>query len=66
MIRADSLPESKRNAIVEAVRQLKQTVLWKWETDLLPNKPDNLHIRKWLPQREILCKRASLKSVWQR
>jgi glucuronosyltransferase len=55
MIRADSLPDAKRTAIVETIRQLKQVVLWKWETESIPNKPKNLHVRKWLPQRDILC-----------
>ncbi|XP_053692404.1 UDP-glycosyltransferase UGT5-like [Sabethes cyaneus] len=55
MIRAETLPEDKRNALLAALGSLKQTVVWKWENDTLPNQPSNVHIRKWLPQREILC-----------
>ena len=56
MIRADTLPEDKREAILHALGKLKQKVLWKWENDTLPNQPPNVFIRKWLPQREVLCK----------
>ncbi|XP_075151213.1 UDP-glycosyltransferase UGT5-like [Haematobia irritans] len=55
MIRAETLPVSKRDAIVKAARRLKQRVIWKWENDTLAHKPDNMYISKWLPQRDILC-----------
>lgn len=55
MIRANSLSTSKRDGIVRAVARLKQQVIWKWENDTLPNMPSNMHIMKWLPQRDILC-----------
>ncbi|XP_058820278.1 UDP-glycosyltransferase UGT5-like [Topomyia yanbarensis] len=55
MIRAETLPEDKRNAILSALGSFKQQVIWKWENETLPNQPSNVYIRKWLPQREILC-----------
>lgn len=55
MIRPETLPEDKRNAILAALGTLKQRVIWKWGNDTLPNQPSNVYIRKWLPQREILC-----------
>lgn len=55
MIRADTLPENKRNAFINVFNSLKQKILWKWENDTLPNGSDNIIIRKWLPQRDILC-----------
>jgi glucuronosyltransferase len=55
MIRAHTLPDDKREAIVHAIGKFKQLVLWKWENETLTNQPANLHIRKWMPQREILC-----------
>ncbi|XP_011178887.3 UDP-glycosyltransferase UGT5 [Zeugodacus cucurbitae] len=55
MIRADTLPPAKRDAIVRAVKRLKQRVIWKWENTTLEHKPDNLYASKWLPQRDILC-----------
>jgi len=55
MIRKSSLPVSKREAMVKAFGRLKQTVIWKWENDTLPNQPKNVHIMKWTQQREILA-----------
>lgn len=55
-VRSSELPEEKTNAFVNVFRKLKQTVLWKWEDDRFWAKPNNLIIRKWLPQKEILCK----------
>lgn len=55
MIRAESLPIEKRTALLQAFAMLPQRVLWKWENDTLPNQPSNVFIRKWLPQRDILC-----------
>lgn len=55
MVRAETLPVEKREGLLKAFGSFKQTVLWKWENDTLPNQPANVHIRKWLPQKEILC-----------
>ncbi|XP_023297572.1 UDP-glycosyltransferase UGT5-like [Lucilia cuprina] len=55
MIKAETMPPAKRDAIVKAMKRLKQRVIWKWENDSLTNKPDNMYINKWLPQRDILC-----------
>lgn len=56
MIRAESLPIEKRNNLLKAFGSFKQKVLWKWENTTLPNQPSNVFIRKWMPQRDILCK----------
>lgn len=56
MIRAETLPEDKRNSLLKSFGSFRQTVLWKWENDTLTNQPKNVHIRKWMQQREILCK----------
>ncbi|KAJ8731401.1 hypothetical protein PYW07_004565 [Mythimna separata] len=53
-VRSSELPAEKRNAFLNVFRKLKQTILWKWEDDKLENKPNNLIVRKWLPQKEIL------------
>ncbi|KAH8412371.1 hypothetical protein KR009_001525 [Drosophila setifemur] len=53
-LKASSLPPAKRDALVRALGRLEQQVIWKWENETLVDKPPNLHIRKWLPQRDIL------------
>ncbi|XP_049873577.1 UDP-glycosyltransferase UGT5-like [Pectinophora gossypiella] len=54
-VRSSELPLEKKNAFLNVFKQLKQTVLWKWEDENFENKPDNLVIRKWMPQKEILA-----------
>lgn len=56
MIRATTMPEWMRAELLAAFGSMKQTILWKYENETIPNKPDNVHIRKWLPQRDLLCK----------
>jgi glucuronosyltransferase len=48
------MPESKRNAFLEAFSKFKQRVLWKWESDTLPGQTSNVKFGKWLPQSDIL------------
>jgi glycosyltransferase involved in cell wall biosynthesis len=48
------LPEEKQQEILRAFAKVPYKVLWKWENDKLENKPDNVLIRKWFPQNDIL------------
>lgn len=54
IVKMSSLPESSKRAIIDALSQIPQRVLWKYE-DELENLPKNIMIKKWLPQHEILC-----------
>ncbi|XP_055378296.1 UDP-glycosyltransferase UGT5-like [Condylostylus longicornis] len=53
-IKTTELPPEKLSAILNVFRSLKQKVLFKWENWNLPNKPDNVLISNWFPQKEIL------------
>jgi glucuronosyltransferase len=55
IIQAVQWPIEKREAFIKAFGKLKQKVLWKYENDTLPNKPSNVMISKWIPQRDILA-----------
>jgi len=50
------MPESKRSAFLGAFSNLKQRVLWKWESDTLPGQLSNVKFGNWLPQSDILGK----------
>ena len=53
-MRSQTMPLHVRKMFLEAFRKLPQRVLWKWEADELVDKPDNVMIKKWIPQRDIL------------
>lgn len=65
MIKAATLPKDKLASIVKAIGHLKQRVVWKWDGEAkdIPNRPDNLYIGTWLPQRDILC-HPNVKVFW--
>ncbi|KAJ8959679.1 hypothetical protein NQ318_021870 [Aromia moschata] len=41
-------------AIFEALKELALKVLWKFEDDNLPEKPDHIKIMKWVPQEKSM------------
>ncbi|GAB0093836.1 hypothetical protein DMENIID0001_090180 [Sergentomyia squamirostris] len=49
------MPQERRDALLKAFSKLPMKVMWKWEDDYLPGKPDNVLIRKWFPQNDILA-----------
>lgn len=53
-LKSKDMPKEKIKNLLNVFRKLKQKVIWKFEDDLLPDKPDNLKISKWLPQNDIL------------
>lgn len=55
IVKAKSFPEDIRESLVKAFGKIKQKVLFKYENMTLPNKPDNVMIRSWVPQRDILA-----------
>lgn len=56
-IKSTDFPKDLRNMFLKVFSKLKQKVLWKLETESLPNQPANVKISKWLPQSDILAHR---------
>lgn len=54
MIKTSTLPEKKLKALIKVFSEIPRKVLWKWESDELPELPKNVIIRKWLPQFDLL------------
>nr|QVG59860.1 UDP-glucuronosyltransferase [Nilaparvata lugens] len=56
-MKGTSVPAEKRNAFIRAFSMFPRVrVLWKWESDeKLPGQPDNVLVKKWLPQQAILA-----------
>lgn len=55
-VKSTQLQFSCRKAFLDAFKELPFTILWKWEDEFLPDKPENVHIMKWMPQQDILGK----------
>ncbi|KAF5287364.1 hypothetical protein FQA39_LY15967 [Lamprigera yunnana] len=53
-VKSKDLAEEMLTTILETFAELPYTILWKFEKDILPNKPDNVITQKWLPQPIIL------------
>lgn len=58
ILRSKDMSKETVELFIRVFSALKQTVLWKWENENLPGKPDNVVIRRWLPQNDILGKTA--------
>uniref|UniRef100_A0A6P7F017 UDP-glucuronosyltransferase n=1 Tax=Diabrotica virgifera virgifera TaxID=50390 RepID=A0A6P7F017_DIAVI len=54
-VKSANLTEKIRKEIVAGLGELPYKVLWKWETDYLPDKPNNVMTKKWCPQQDILA-----------
>lgn len=55
VIKGSTLATNVERMLKEVLGKIPQRVLWKYE-DEMKDKPDNVMIRKWMPQRDILCK----------
>uniref|UniRef100_A0A336LTZ6 CSON000634 protein n=1 Tax=Culicoides sonorensis TaxID=179676 RepID=A0A336LTZ6_CULSO len=54
-VKSASMPVEKMQEFLNAFGQLKQRVLWKFESDNLPELPKNVMMKKWMPQADILA-----------
>lgn len=54
-IQSTQITSERREAMLRVFSRVKQRVLWKWEDEQLPGRPDNVMIQKWLPQSDILA-----------
>lgn len=50
----ETTPGYMQQILLEAFREIPQRVLWKFESESLGDLPNNVMIRKWFPQRDIL------------
>lgn len=55
VIQSKDWTTQQREILVKTFSKLNQKVLWKYENETLPGKPDNVMIGSWIPQRDILA-----------
>ncbi|KAK5640108.1 hypothetical protein RI129_010919 [Pyrocoelia pectoralis] len=53
-VKSKDIPLKLRNIILETFSELPYTILWKFEDEKLPNKPNNVIVSPWLPQQDVL------------
>uniref|UniRef100_A0A1A9V223 UDP-glucuronosyltransferase n=1 Tax=Glossina austeni TaxID=7395 RepID=A0A1A9V223_GLOAU len=54
-VQSKDMPAEKMKIFLQVFGKMKQRVLWKFENESIPNKPDNIMIKSWLPQSDILA-----------
>jgi len=54
------MPDEKRKIIASVLGKLGKErglrAIWKWETEEMEAKPENVLLKKWLPQQDIIGK----------
>ncbi|XP_065170771.1 UDP-glycosyltransferase UGT5-like [Atheta coriaria] len=53
-VKTKDLSSKMLQTFMDALSQLPYKVLWKFDADTLPGKPENVKITKWAPQQDIL------------
>ncbi|XP_076049303.1 uncharacterized protein LOC143029976 [Oratosquilla oratoria] len=53
--RGSNIPQEYFDIFVAAFAQMPQRVIWKFENENLPGISENVLLRKWLPQQDILA-----------
>lgn len=56
MVKVATMPEDKLRVLLKVFGSIPRKVIWKWETDDIPDLPSNVFVQKWLPQYDILSK----------
>lgn len=57
LLKGSSVPENTKENFLAAFRKIRQKVIFKYEDEEgLYDKPDNVKILNWVPQKELLCK----------
>ncbi|XP_061389119.1 UDP-glycosyltransferase UGT5 [Musca vetustissima] len=54
-VQSKDMPEDKLHIFLDVFAAMKQRVIWKFENESIPNLPENIMIKKWLPQSDILA-----------
>lgn len=53
--RSADLQKEKLDLLINSFKKVKQRIIWKFEDESLPNLPENVLIKAWLPQDDILA-----------
>ncbi|XP_014478126.1 PREDICTED: UDP-glucuronosyltransferase 2A3-like [Dinoponera quadriceps] len=54
MIKMSTIPREKLDVLLNVLGSIPRKVLLKWENEVLPRKLDNVMVKKWIPQFDVL------------
>ncbi|CAL4065676.1 unnamed protein product, partial [Meganyctiphanes norvegica] len=54
LVKTSEMPEEYRQVFIKAFSSIDLKVLWKSDQETMADLPDNVQLRKWLPQQDIL------------
>ncbi len=54
MLKGSDMPLDKLQAFLDVLKPLNMRVVWKWDNQIMPGKLDNMLLRQWLPQQDVL------------
>ncbi|XP_058445384.1 UDP-glucosyltransferase 2-like [Malaya genurostris] len=54
-LQSSSFPSDKLIVLLTTFGNLKQRIVWKWDSQTMPDKPPNVLLRRWLPQDDLLA-----------
>lgn len=52
----NTIPQEKVVTLIKAFSELPYDVLWKWNSNEMHGKTENIKISKWFPQSDLLSK----------
>lgn len=55
-LKGSLIKDELKTTILDTLADLPYVVIWKFEEEDLPGKPDNVKIMKWVPQQDLLRK----------
>lgn len=64
MIRTESFSPEILGAFISAFAQLPFRVMWKANVDKMAAVPNNIFIRSWLPQKDILGNQSIIDAIY--
>jgi UDP:flavonoid glycosyltransferase YjiC (YdhE family) len=54
-LKPSKMSAKKQQAIIQALKKLKQKIIWKWDDEFLDVDKNKFMVRKWFPQDDILA-----------
>lgn len=63
-VKSKDLRKETLTAIIDTLKELPYKVLWKFEADELPGKPNNVKLIKWAPQQSVLGEFDEVKIIF--